>query len=199
MEYKQITYHDIRENPEVTALMERGNDMLGVLGYTEHSKKHACKVARGASDILKALGHDKRGVRAGAHRGLYARHRQLRQPRRPCAQRALLAFQILRGLDMPPDEVACVVSAIGQHDEKTGTAVDRCPRRSSLRTRATCAATACATASRRRLTSTTASITPPCPRRSRYCRRKKPSSSTSSWTRTSVPFWTISRSFCSAC
>ena len=33
-------------------------------------------------------------------------------------------FQILRGLDMPPDEVACVVSAIGQHDEKTGTAVD---------------------------------------------------------------------------
>ena len=37
---------------------------------------------------------------------------------------ALLAFQILRGLGMPPGEVASVVSAIGQHDEKTGTAVD---------------------------------------------------------------------------
>ena len=37
---------------------------------------------------------------------------------------ALLAFQILRGLGMPPEEVACVTSAIGQHDEKTGTAVD---------------------------------------------------------------------------
>ena len=48
MEYRTITYKEIRENPEVTALMERGNDMLGALGYTEHSKKHACKVAKGA-------------------------------------------------------------------------------------------------------------------------------------------------------
>ena len=34
MEYRTITYKEIRENPEVTALMERGNDMLGALGYT---------------------------------------------------------------------------------------------------------------------------------------------------------------------
>ena len=43
MEYQTITYKEIKENPEVTALMERGNDMLGALGYTEHSKKHACR------------------------------------------------------------------------------------------------------------------------------------------------------------
>ena len=60
MEQQIITYQQIKHNPEITALMERGNDMLGVLGYTEHSKKHACKVASGAGDILSALGHNKR-------------------------------------------------------------------------------------------------------------------------------------------
>ena len=124
MEYKQITYHDIRENPEVTALMERGNDMLGVLGYTEHSKKHACKVARGASDILKALGHDKRVCELARIAGYMHDIGNCVNRADHAHSGALLAFQILRGLDMPPDEVACVVSAIGQHDEKTGTAVD---------------------------------------------------------------------------
>ena len=41
MEYSQITYKEIRNNQEITALMERGNDTLGALGYTEHSRKHA--------------------------------------------------------------------------------------------------------------------------------------------------------------
>lgn len=36
----------------------------------------------------------------------------------------LLAFQILRGLGMPPEEMVCVLSAIGRHDEKNGMAVD---------------------------------------------------------------------------
>ena len=36
MEQQIITYQQIKHNPEITALMERGNDMLGVLGYTEH-------------------------------------------------------------------------------------------------------------------------------------------------------------------
>ena len=31
-----ITYHDIRHNEEVRALIEAGNEALGVLGYTDH-------------------------------------------------------------------------------------------------------------------------------------------------------------------
>ena len=98
--------------------------MLGVLGYTEHSKKHACKVARGASDILKALGHDKRVCELARIAGYMHDIGNCVNRADHAHSGALLAFQILRGLDMPPDEVACVVSAIGQHDEKTGTAVD---------------------------------------------------------------------------
>ena len=38
---------------------------------------------------------------------------------------AIMAMNILRGLDMPFEEIAVVMAAIGNHDEKTGTPVDR--------------------------------------------------------------------------
>ena len=38
---------------------------------------------------------------------------------------ALMAFRILREMGMDPKEIAVVVSAIGEHDEHTGTAVGR--------------------------------------------------------------------------
>lgn len=124
MEQQIITYQQIKHNPEITALMERGNDMLGVLGYTEHSKKHACKVASGAGDILSALGHNKRVCELARIAGYMHDIGNCVNRIDHAHSGALLAFQILRGLEMLPDEVACVVSAIGQHDEKTGTAVD---------------------------------------------------------------------------
>ena len=52
-----VTYKDIRGNKEINQLIEKGNEILGVLGYTEHSKKHAAKVAETAAKILKDLGY----------------------------------------------------------------------------------------------------------------------------------------------
>ena len=124
MEKHQITYRDIRQNEEVTALMERGNDTLGVMGYTEHSQKHACKVAKGAHDILKALGHGGRVCELARIAGYMHDIGNCVNRNDHAHSGALLAFQILRGAGMPPDEVACIVSAIGQHDERTGMAVD---------------------------------------------------------------------------
>ena len=103
MEYRTITYKEIRENPEVTALMERGNDMLGALGYTEHSKKHACKVAKGAGDILSSLGYDKRVCELARIAGYMHDIGNCVNRVDHAHSGALLAFQI---------------------DEKTGTAVD---------------------------------------------------------------------------
>ena len=59
MEKEQgITYKEIRENEEINALIEKGNKVLDVLGYTEHSRKHAAKVAKEAASILKSFGCD---------------------------------------------------------------------------------------------------------------------------------------------
>ena len=57
-----IGYKDIRKNEEINALIEKGNHVLYELGYTEHSRKHAAKVAQRAGEILEKLDYDKRSV-----------------------------------------------------------------------------------------------------------------------------------------
>ena len=48
-------YEQIRNDREINLLIEQGNRNLKVLGYTEHSRKHAVKVAETAGRILKEL------------------------------------------------------------------------------------------------------------------------------------------------
>ena len=59
---QKVTYDGIRKDPEIHLLIEKGNEMLGILGYTEHSVKHAAKVAKASGDILKKLGYGKRVI-----------------------------------------------------------------------------------------------------------------------------------------
>ena len=40
-----MTYREIRENEEVLAFLKKGNDNLGVLGFTEHEKPH-CSISQ---------------------------------------------------------------------------------------------------------------------------------------------------------
>ena len=122
--YAPISYKEIRHNDEVNALIERGNHTLGVMGYTEHSRKHAVKIATGAGEILQELGYDERTCELARIAGyLHDIGNCVNREDHPHSG-AIMAFHILRGLHMDPQEVAQVVSAIGQHDESTGTAVD---------------------------------------------------------------------------
>lgn len=121
---QQITYKEIRDNKEVNALIERGNHVLGAMGYTEHSKKHAAKIAEGAGEILRELEYDSRMCELARIAGyLHDIGNCVNRADHPHSG-AVMAFQILRGLGMEPQEVALVVSAIGQHDESSGAAVD---------------------------------------------------------------------------
>ena len=58
----KITYKSIKKIPEVNAYIEQGNRVLGILGYTEHSRGHAVKVAETAGDILEKLGYNEHTV-----------------------------------------------------------------------------------------------------------------------------------------
>ena len=48
-----MTYQEIKKNEEVRAYLKKGNDNLGVLGYTDHSEAHCAVVAERAGLILK--------------------------------------------------------------------------------------------------------------------------------------------------
>ena len=55
-----LTFDVIRHDPSVKALIEAGNEALGVLGFTDHGYAHAGLTARVAGDILQILGYDER-------------------------------------------------------------------------------------------------------------------------------------------
>lgn len=57
-----MKYKEIKDNEEVQALIAKGNENLGVLGFTDHSEAHATLVAERAAEILESLGYKKKQI-----------------------------------------------------------------------------------------------------------------------------------------
>ena len=124
MNYEKITYKMVKESKEVNAFLEKGNESLGVLGYTEHSRKHAAKVAETSARILETLGYDPHLVELAKIVGyMHDIGNCVNRHDHPHSG-AIMAFTLLNRWNVDPLDTAVIVSAIGQHDERTGTAVD---------------------------------------------------------------------------
>ena len=124
MNYEKITYKMVKESKEVNAVLEKGNESLGVLGYTEHSRKHAAKVAETSARILETLGYDPHLVELAKIAGyMHDIGNCVNRHDHPHSG-AIMAFTLLNRWNVDPLDTAVIVSAIGQHDERTGTAVD---------------------------------------------------------------------------
>ena len=119
-----MTFDRIRENAEIRVYMEKGNENLGVLGYTEHAMAHAMRASHTAADILEKLGYSEREVELSRIAGYMHDIGNCINRTDHAHTGAIMAMQILREMGMAPQDVAVVIAAIGNHDEKTGTAVD---------------------------------------------------------------------------
>ncbi|MDY3251253.1 MAG: HD domain-containing protein [Candidatus Choladocola sp.] len=119
-----ITYKEIRKNEEINQLIAKGNDVLAELGFTEHSRKHAARVADCAGKILKELEFGEHETELAQIAGYMHDIGNSINRNDHAHTGAILSYQILKGLGMPLSDVLTVVTAIGHHDEKTGTAVD---------------------------------------------------------------------------
>lgn len=120
---EKITYEQIREDKEIETYIKMGNEVLGVLGYTDHSKAHATKVAVTAGKILKELGYPKRDIELAKIAGYMHDIGNSINRNDHAHNGAIMSFQILKDRGMDSKEIASVISAIGNHDEKTGSAV----------------------------------------------------------------------------
>ncbi|WP_444659775.1 HD domain-containing protein [Caproiciproducens sp. R2] len=122
--YKQVTIKDILKNEEINAYITNGNENLGVIGYTEHGFAHAKRSSNYASYILRTLHYDDRTCELAAIAGYMHDIGNVVNRVDHAQSGALMAFQILNRLGMPPNEVALIVAAIGNHDEGTAAAVN---------------------------------------------------------------------------
>lgn len=119
-----MTYKEIQKNEVVNAYIKKGNDNLGVLGYTDHSAVHSTLVAQRAAFILTQLGYDAHTVELAQIAGYMHDIGNAINRSRHAEYGALLADTILRDTDMVLEDRITVMSTIGNHDESTGTAVD---------------------------------------------------------------------------
>ena len=92
-------------------------------GYTEHSHRHISIVSKRAGDILTKLGYPERTVELAKIAGYLHDIGNCVNRVDHAHSGAIMAFNILKDMGMPVEERTEIMMAIGNHDEKTGTAV----------------------------------------------------------------------------
>lgn len=118
-----VTLKDIQNNKEVLALLQGSQKQLNELGYTEHSIRHVSIVSARAGAILDGLGYDTKRVELAKIAGFLHDIGNCVNRVDHAHSGAILAYQILKEMEMPVEERTEIMMAIGNHDEVTGTAV----------------------------------------------------------------------------
>ena len=119
-----MTYEQIRKDPAIKVYITQADASLGALGFTEHSFAHVGRVSDIAGYILKTMGFDDRTVELAKIAGYLHDIGNLVNRVDHSQSGALMAFRILDKMDFPPEEIAVITTAIGNHDEGTGVPVN---------------------------------------------------------------------------
>lgn len=117
-------YEKIRQNEAVKVYIQRADESLAALGYTEHSFAHVTKVAETVKYILETLGYSEHDVEMGMVAAYLHDIGNLINRSEHAQSGAIMAFRILDEMGMPAEDVATIVTAIGNHDEGTGVPVN---------------------------------------------------------------------------
>lgn len=118
-----VTFQDIKANKAIETYIRKADESLIALGFTEHSFAHVSIVAENASYILQTLGYPEREVELVRIAAYLHDIGNLVNRVDHSQSGAVMAFRILNDMNMDPAEIAEIVTAIGNHDEGTGTPV----------------------------------------------------------------------------
>ena len=122
---KDVTlYQKVRENKEIRAFLRKGNENLGVMGFTDHSQAHCTLVAEQAAEILRKFDYPEHDIELVRIAGFMHDIGNAVNRTHHAEYGAILANELLKGMKLPLEDRITVVSAIGHHDESTGGAMD---------------------------------------------------------------------------
>lgn len=119
-----LTYDEVTKNEAIRTYIIRADESLLALGFTEHSFAHVVHVAETAGYILDTMGYDDRTVELAKIAGYLHDIGNLVNRADHSQSGAVMAWSILNDMGCQPDEIATIVTAIGNHDEGTGIPVN---------------------------------------------------------------------------
>jgi metal-dependent HD superfamily phosphatase/phosphodiesterase len=117
---KIITLEEIKNNPVVKNFIEASNEYLGLIGYTEHGFRHVTYVSNLAGNILRYLNYPERLCELASIAGYLHDIGNVVNRTDHGQSSAVIAMVILDNLGMPAEEIALIISAIGNHEEEIG-------------------------------------------------------------------------------
>lgn len=115
----KITYEQVVKDEAVRTYIQRADETLIALGYTEHSFAHVTRVARLASEILLTLGYSEREAELASIAGYLHDIGNVVNRVEHAQSGAVMAFRILDRMGADPEDIATIITAIGNHDEST--------------------------------------------------------------------------------
>jgi metal-dependent HD superfamily phosphatase/phosphodiesterase len=119
-----MTFEQTKADHAVQVYIAQADETLKALGFTEHSFPHVSISAHRAGYILETLGYDERTVELAKISGYLHDIGNVVNRVDHSQSGAVMAFRILDRMEFPPEEIAVIVSAIGNHDEGTGVPVN---------------------------------------------------------------------------
>lgn len=114
-----LTIEMIKKDPQIRTYIQKADETMKALGYTEHSFAHVTKVSELAKDILLTMGHSPREAELAQIAGYLHDIGNVVNRADHAQSGALMAFRILDKLGADAEEIATIITAIGNHDEST--------------------------------------------------------------------------------
>ena len=115
---------EIKNSEEIRTYIALADESLVALGFTEHSFAHVTHVAETVKYLLETLGYSEREVELGQIAGYLHDIGNLINRVDHSQSGAMMAFRILKDMGAQPEDIATIVTAIGNHDEGTGVPVN---------------------------------------------------------------------------
>lgn len=119
-----MTYEQVKQDSAVNIYIAQADAALNALGFTEHSFAHVTKVAETAGYLLETMGYPQRTVELAKIAGYLHDIGNVVNRVDHSQSGAVMAFRILDRMNFPPEEIATIISAIGNHDEGSGVPVN---------------------------------------------------------------------------
>ena len=115
----KITIEQVASNPSVRSYIKKADESLNAIGYTEHSFAHVTRVSRLAKHILITLGYPEREAELAEIAAYLHDIGNVINRVDHAHSGAVMAFHLLDKMGAEPDEIATIITAIGNHDEGT--------------------------------------------------------------------------------